>query len=62
MTQTSATIKHRTPKTQREVGFLPILGVCYAHLYLSTTSPYTRILLMIAKLEQVDLALKFILP
>lgn len=31
-------------------------------LYLSTTSPYTRILLMIAKLEQVDLALKFILP
>lgn len=31
-------------------------------LYLSTTSPYTRILLMIAKLEQVDLALKFVTP
>ncbi|MFA9486999.1 glutathione S-transferase [Moraxella haemolytica] len=31
-------------------------------LYISTTSPYTRILLMIAKLEQVDLALKFVMP
>ncbi|WP_432481159.1 glutathione S-transferase N-terminal domain-containing protein [Moraxella sp. ZY200743] len=31
-------------------------------LYVSTTSPYTRILLMIAKLEQVDLALKFVMP
>lgn len=31
-------------------------------LYLSTTSPYTRILLMIAKSEQVDLALNFVMP
>ncbi|WP_066803726.1 glutathione S-transferase N-terminal domain-containing protein [Moraxella oblonga] len=31
-------------------------------LYISTTSPYTRILLMIAKSEQVDLALKFVNP
>lgn len=31
-------------------------------LYISTTSPYTRILLMIAKLEQVDLTLKFVTP
>lgn len=31
-------------------------------LYISTTSPYTRILLMIAKAEQVDLALKFVTP
>ncbi|MDO4426773.1 MAG: glutathione S-transferase family protein [Moraxella sp.] len=31
-------------------------------LYISTTSPYTRILLMIAALKNVDLALKFVMP
>lgn len=31
-------------------------------LYISTTSPYTRILLMITALKDVDLALKFVMP
>lgn len=31
-------------------------------LYISTTSPYTRILLMIAKTQNIDLSLKFVLP
>lgn len=31
-------------------------------LYISTTSPYTRILLMIAYLQKIDLQLKFVLP
>lgn len=31
-------------------------------LFVSTTSPYTRLLMMIAKSEQVDLSLEFVVP
>ena len=31
-------------------------------LYISTTSPYTRILLMIAHAQKLDLALEFVVP
>ncbi|UYZ70852.1 hypothetical protein LP090_00375 [Moraxella bovis] len=53
-------IAHQKPSVK--LGFCQYWEYFTHTLYLSTTSPYTRILLMIAKLEQVDLALKFVLP